>query len=203
MKDIVLNDEFFRQHPFKSDSVAKFEYSLFRTPELYKEMDDLCQTRFGKNEESLMMKARIENETDPEALLNLMRKQMDGLCRAALQSQLLKHEDAVAPLILNKCLDVMQSVFIENAISFLMTSKKSYAQWLFDNYAMIRNEYMKSMGCLVLGCRGDETMIELLINELNRFEQQYPRMEHSQGPLIALLEQSRRLNEAKKNAKLN
>ena len=59
-----------------------------------------------------------------------------------------------------------------------------------ENYQEIRSEYMKSMLCLVLGFRGDASMIDFLIEEAERFEREYPDETYDQGPALAVQELS-------------
>ncbi len=191
---IQLNDDFFKKHPIKTDSVARFEYSLFQMPELMEEIDRQCVKRFGKDEHSIAMRSDIEQETDPEALLNWMRKPMDGLCKSVLQKRVLTLESSMEDGIKAKTLTVMQNTFIENAVSFYLYSKENYSEWIYLHYPEVRSEYMKSMLCLVLGCRGERGMIPFLAGELERMEIAR-MMEYAQGPLMALFEMRRRFGE--------
>ena len=52
----------------------------------------------------------------------------------------------------------------------------------------MRSEYLKSMLCLVLGFRGDDSIIHFLMKEVERFELYYPDKRYEQGPLLALYE---------------
>lgn len=192
--EIRLNDEFFKKHPIKTDSVARFEYSLYKMPDLVAEIDRQCVKRFGKDEQSIAMRNEIEQESDPEALLKWMRKPMDGLCQSVLQKRVLALESEMENMIKEKSLSVMQNTFIENAISFFLNSKENYSEWIYLHYPEVRSEYMKSMFCLVLGCRGNREMIPFLAGELDRME--IARMpEYSQGPLMALFEMHRRFGD--------
>ncbi len=192
--EIRLNDEFFKKHAIKTDSVARFEYSLFKMPELVEEIDRQCVKRFGKDKKSIAMRSEIEQESNPEALLNWMRKPMDGLCQSVLQKRVLSLESSMESLIKEKSLSVMQNTFIENAINFFLNSKENYSEWIYLHYPEVRSEYMKSMFCLVLGCRGEREMIPFLAGELERME--IARLlEYSQGPLMALFEMRRRFGD--------
>ena len=64
-----------------------------------------------------------------------------------------------------------------------------------EEYRNVRNEYMKSLLCLVLGIRGNENVIPFLVDEVVRFEYQYPSESFEQGPLIGLAELLNRLEE--------
>lgn len=55
-------------------------------------------------------------------------------------------------------------------------------------YANIRNEYLKSMLCLVIGFRGDVEMIPFLMKETERLERMYPQETYAQGPILAIQE---------------
>ena len=47
---------------------------------------------------------------------------------------------------------------------------------------------MKSMLCLVLGFRGDVSMIDFLMSEAERLENEYPDESFDQGPTLAVQE---------------
>ena len=50
------------------------------------------------------------------------------------------------------------------------------------------------MLCLILGFRGDITMIPFLMKEVERFERWYPEEDYEQGPLLALYEMRERFH---------
>lgn len=191
---IQLNDAFFKKHPIKTDSVARFEYSLYKMPELVEELDRQCVKRFGKDEGSLAIRKEIEAENDPEKLLNWMRKPMDGLSKSVLQKRVLDLEPSMAEGVKAKTLTVMQNTFIENAVNFFLNSRENYSEWIYLHYPEVRDEYMKSMLCLVLGCRGERDTIPFLAGELERMESAR-MLEYAQGPLMALFEMRRRFGD--------
>lgn len=47
---------------------------------------------------------------------------------------------------------------------------------------------MKSMLCLVLGFRGDVSLIPMLMAETERFERDYPFNSYEQAPILAVQE---------------
>ena len=59
---------------------------------------------------------------------------------------------------------------------------------LMKEYSNIRNEYFKSMLCLVIGFRGDVEMLSFLTKETERLERMYLQETYAQGPILAIQE---------------
>lgn len=60
--------------------------------------------------------------------------------------------------------------------------------WLMKEYSNIRNEYFRSLLCLVIGIRGDVEMIPFLMKETERLERMYPEETYAQGSILAIQE---------------
>ena len=52
-----------------------------------------------------------------------------------------------------------QDIFRENTLYFFLYCEENCCNWLMKEYSNIRNEYFKSMLCLVIGFRGDVEML--------------------------------------------
>ena len=180
---------FLKIHPDKPFSAAKFEYSLYLSPEAEEITNTIIDNSIEKTEEEDLIYATKINQTDnPEELLQLMRKELSGLNKAALRKKILQYEDKMRLLIQRKALTNRQDIFIENTLHFLLHSKENYCNWIIDNYQEFKSEYLKSMICLVLGFRGDESMIPMMMEETERFEKCYPDESYEQAPLLAIQE---------------
>lgn len=66
-----------------------------------------------------------------------------------------------------------QDIFRENTLYFFLYCEENCCNWLMKEYSNIRNEYFKSMLCLVIGFRGDVEMLSFLTKETERLERMY------------------------------
>ena len=60
--------------------------------------------------------------------------------------------------------------------------------WILQNHSDVREPYARSMLCLVLGFRADAEAIPFLMQQVERFESQFPEQSLEQAPLLALCE---------------
>ena len=130
----------------------------------------------------------IEQAETTEELLKLMRKPLSGGNRSRLRGKLLEYETVMMPCIKEKTMKNGQDIFIENTLYFFLHCEENCCDWLMKEYSNIRNEYLKSMLCLVIGFRGDVEMIPFLMKETERLERMYPQETYAQGPILAIQE---------------
>ena len=180
--------KFLDKHPDIPFSAAKFEYSLYLEPEAVEYANAISEKMLGESEEDLHPKRMIEQAETTEELLKLMRKSLSGGNRSRLRKKVLEYEKEIMPLIKEKTMKNGQDIFIENALYFFLHCKENCCNWLMKEYANIRNEYLKSMLCLVIGFRGDVEMIPFLMKETERLERMYPQETYAQGPILAIQE---------------
>ena len=173
-------------------SAAKFEYSMYLEPEMSKKIVELAESKFVPSEDDLKLKKIIVDATESNGLLRLMRKPMSGANRSIFREKLMEYESDLLPLIQEKCIRIKQDIFIENALYFFMNSKMNCCDWIMDTYQQFLSEYLKSMFCLVLGFRGDVSLISFLMNEARRMVEEYPDEYYDQGPVLAVQELSAR-----------
>lgn len=169
-------------------SAAKMEYSIYSDWETNEKVIELANQRVPETKVDMEMKTLIEQTDEPREILNLMRKELSGANRSLLRTKILKYEDALVPLIKEKCIRNKQDVFIENALAFFMRSTNNWSDWIIETYSQFQSEYLKCMMCLVLGYRGNISMIPFLINEARRMEKEYPDETYDQGPALAVQE---------------
>lgn len=81
-----------------------------------------------------------------------------------------------------------QDIFRENTLYFFLYCEENCCNWLMKEYSNIRNEYLRSMLCLVIGFRGDVEMIPFLMKETERLERMYLQETYAQGPILAIQE---------------
>lgn len=172
-------------------SAAKFEYSIYLCGEASQKAIEIANSRCPKTITDLELEKVISETTEPVELLRLMRKELSGFNRSMLRSKIMEYEDELLPMI-KKCIRNKQDVFIENALYFFMKSATNCCDWIMDTYLQFQSEYLKSLFCLVLGFRGDVSMISFLIKEAERMEKEYPKEYYDQGPALAVQELSAR-----------
>lgn len=180
--------KFLDKHPDIPFSAAKFEYSLYLEPEAVEYANAISEKMLGESGEDLRSKRMIEQAETTEELLKLMRKPLSGGNRSRLRGKLLEYETVLMPRIKEKTMKNGQDIFIENTLYFFLHCEENCCNWLMKEYSNIRNEYLKSMLCLVIGFRGDVEMIPFLMKETERLERMYPQETYAQGPILAIQE---------------
>ena len=172
-------------------SAAKFEYSLHLCRNVENVMFKLAE-RVNKRDDvdKKTIEEMIKKASSPDEIIKLMRKEMVTGERVKVINKAIDIEEEILPLIKSRVLSTGQHMFIENALKFFLRCKTNCSQWIMENYQEIRSEYMKSMLCLVLGFRGDASMIDFLIEEAERFERDYPDENYDQAPFLAVQELS-------------
>ena len=180
--------KFLDKHPDIPFSAAKFEYSLYLESEAVEYANAISEKMLGESEEDLRSKRMIEQAKTTEELLKLMRKPLSGGNRSRLRGKLLEYETVLMPCIKEKTMKNGQDIFIENTLYFFLHCEENCCNWLMKEYSNIRNEYFKSMLCLVIGFRGDVEMLSFLTKETERLERMYLQETYAQGPILAIQE---------------
>ncbi len=180
--------KFLDRHPDIPFSAAKFEYSLYLESEAVEYANTFSEKMFGESEEELHSRRMIEQAETTEELLKLMRKPLSGGNRSRLRGKLLEYETEMMPCIKEKTMKNGQDIFIENTLYFFLHCEENCCDWLLKEYSNIRNEYLRSMLCLLIGFRGDLEMIPFLMKETERLERMYPQEKYAQGPILAIQE---------------
>lgn len=179
---------FLQLHPYKEFSAARFEYSIYYNPEMLELANLLTSEFLVPSDEDIEQEQDINKADNAKELIRLMRKPMSGTNQHLLRKKLFQYENELLPLIQNKALTNRQDIFIENAFTFFLYSQNNYCDWIMQNYTQMNSEYMKSMLCLVLGFRGDVSLIPFLMKETERFERDYPLDDYEQAPTLAVQE---------------
>ena len=180
--------KFLDKHPDIPFSAAKFEYSLYLEPEAVEYANAVSEKMLGESEEDLRSKRMIERAETTEEMLKFMLKPLSGGNRSRLRGKLLEYETVLMPCIKEKTMKNGQDIFIENTLYFFLHCEENCCNWLMKEYSNIRNEYLRSMLCLVIGFRGDVEMIPFLMKETERLERMYPQETYAQGPILAIQE---------------
>lgn len=177
---------FLKDHPLSRISAAGILLSIYENPDSVKNLDATAAKNQG-NLDQEHAKLIEEAETEKE-FFRLMRKPLSWENQEVLVEKMLPREEQLAPFILEKSLRNMQDNFVETATSFFMRAKQDYSKWILEHYDEIQNAYMKSMYCMILGLRGDETIAPFLESEYANFAALCPGQGFEQGPLIGLHE---------------
>lgn len=180
--------KFLDTHRDREFSAEKFEYSIYLYGEASQKAIEMANSRCPKTKKDLELEKVIAETSKPDELLKLMRKELCGSNRSRLRERIMEYEQELLPMIKEKCIRNKQDVFIENALYFFMKSQINCCDWIIETYSQFQSEYLKSLFCLVLGFRGDESMISFLIEEAKRLEKEYPNETYDQGPALAVQE---------------
>lgn len=173
-------------HPLSKISAAGILLSIYRNPDSVKNLDaTLARNKGGIDAEHARLISQAETEKD---FFRLMRKPLSWENQELLVEKMVPREEQLAPFILEKSLRNMQDNFVETATSFFMRARQDYSPWILEHYDEIQNAYMKSMYCMILGMRGDESIAPFLETEYANFEAFCPGQGFEQGPLIGLHE---------------
>lgn len=181
-----LNNKYFKKHPIKDISAAKITYNMTAVYDIDDLVNKTLDEGYKPKEEELQLRDEILKEHDSEKLLKYMRKNLTLISRIELYYRILEHEEEMMPLIKKRAMTSMQDEFIENVIYFFIHCQEDCCDWILQQYNNIRSEYLKSQLCLVLGHRGDISMIEFLMGEVKRFENLHLDEDFEQGPILAL-----------------
>lgn len=131
-------------------------------------------------------------EQNPDAIFQLLRKNLDGANRPILVERALEFEDEILPMVVEKLVHSDHDTFINNAIRLLAWSEKDYSPLLLERYAKFRSPYVQSLVCLILGFRRKEDIVPWMLNKFFEIKKCYPDETYDQGPLLALHELSTR-----------
>lgn len=188
----LLNKKFFRDNPVQELSTQQFVYSIVCTEGIEDITSEFVMEHAKLNDERLARiadeKAMIQEQSDPDTILQLLRKNIDVICRPVLVKRALKYENDIVPLVIEKLIRSDHDTFIENAVRILAKSKQNYSKQLHLRYSQFRSPYVKSLVCLLLGSRACEDVIPWMMDRFFEFQKMHPDDTFDQGPLLALYE---------------
>lgn len=179
---------FLHNHPPKEFSAARLEYSIYLTPGMEEAVNQYVAEHLVPTDKDIKREQEIIAAETMDELIRLMRKPLSGANRVLLRKKILQYENEILPLIQSRAMTNMQDIFIENTLHFFLYTQNNYCDWIVQNYKAMKSEYLKSMLCLVLGFRGEVSLIPFLMAETERLEREYPFESFGQGPLLAVEE---------------
>ncbi len=195
----LLTKSFFKQHPIKEHSAARFIYSLILAPDKLYELVPLFFQQAAETGLSLPdVGTSVEQVRQTEStadLLRMFRQAQTPDVRQALINALLQREAEVLPEIQRMTLKTFMDGIVESCVRFMAKCETNCSEWVLQHFEEIRAPYTRSMLCIVLGFRADPSVIPFLMQQLEYFEKHFPNNSYEQAPLIALCEIQARFQE--------
>lgn len=184
MEKDLLN-EFVKKNPVNNLSPAFINYLVLESPMMTDLIKDAL-SRWEESEDEIREVEIIENLDSADEFFRWMRKPIQGNNKFLLRKMLVKKEALVTEMIQKRILTNMVDEFVENATEFFVRCSANHTDWILEHYREVRNPYARSMLCLVLGFRGDESCEAFLLREVLAFRKNYPEDVLDQGPVVAV-----------------
>jgi hypothetical protein len=188
----LLTQKFLRDNPYLELSSQRFVYTLLSYEGFETLANETLQQYVTLNAER---KSKVDSEkkmlaaiSEPNEIFSLMRKDIDGLNRALLIEKALEYEDDIFPNLIERFIRSDHDTLIENAVRFLAACKADCSDVLFARYDEIRSPYVKSLVCILLGFKSQESIIPWMMDQFQELKKNYPDEHYDQGPLMALNE---------------
>lgn len=189
MKENRITSKFFKKNPLQHMSaamIAHFAITLYQKKEEHpitdtanKLIDDIRRCEIEQEHK------RIEQMEELE-LVECARKGCDPFNHDFLCDKIIARHEQAMPYLLKRYRTCALDGFIDTACCILASADKKYAQQLLEMYGQIRCPYAKACACLVFGMQGMKETIPLLLQEYERFQDEYPEESFDQHPLMAL-----------------
>lgn len=193
----LLSKSFFRNNPVEEWSAQRIIYSLLLDDVIVPLAEDVAMAGFDATRKQAIETEReqIIAEDDPRALLRWLRKSVDPVNRPVLREQALLYQDTVMPQVVAMLRTSLNDFFIETGIFLLVDCEHNYVGDLLAMYDSIRSPYTQSLICLVIGMRGEESVIPWMMEQYKTMRGKYLEENYAQGPLLALSELDARFYE--------
>ena len=183
-----LDKRFFETHQVPELSAANiFHFSVNDVlPELFQQFDKMAKEKGIAIPDSSDERKNIASITDPESIVNYMRKLKGIDSRHEMIEKVSQYAEATMPLILKRYLTSALECFIETAGYCFIKNDLQYTLDLRAHYNEIRNPYAKAVACLVFGMKGMNDEGDFLYEEYEKMRGAYPKESYSDFPLLAL-----------------
>ncbi len=106
-----LNKKYFKNHPLKEFSAARFEYSLYTMNGIEELVNDALKDKLKPNLEDLKDASAIETIATPKELIEYMRKGISGNNRQKLREKILEYEAEMKLLIKSRAITNLQDIY--------------------------------------------------------------------------------------------
>ena len=183
-----LDKRFFETHKVPELSAANIFYFSANDalPDLFQQFDIMAKEKGIMVPDNSNERKIIASMTDPESIVNYMRKLNTIENRHEMVEKVSEYAVATMPLILKRYLTSALDGFIETAGRCFMKNDLQYTLDLRAQYYDIRNPYARAVACLVFGMKGMNNECDFLYEEYERMRSAYPKESYSDFPLLAL-----------------
>lgn len=183
-----LDKRFFETHKVPELSAANIFYFSANDalPDLFQQFDIMAKEKGIMVPDNSNERKIIASMTDPESIVNYMRKLNTIENRHEMVEKVSEYAVATMPLILKRYLTSALDGFIETAGRCFVKNDLQYTLDLRAQYYEIRNPYAKAVACLVFGMKGMNDECDFLYEEYERMRSAYPKESYSDFPLLAL-----------------
>ena len=165
-----LSKKFFDNHKISELSAANIFY--FSTndalSDLFQQIDKIAKEKGLIVPDYSVEKAEIMAMTDPEMIINYMRKNNAMANRFVMVQKVSEYENATMPLVLKRYLTSALDNYIEIAAHCFLKNNVRYTIELRKKYSEIRNPYAKAVACLVFAMQGMGEEIDFLFEEFEK-----------------------------------
>ena len=180
-----LGEEFFADKDFSGLSPQTLLYNMLLRPGLLSTVAGTLKPQLtrGRAEEQ-----RIER-ADLSGLIAIMRESPDPLNHHLIIERVAAQIDAALPLILEELAGDPSDSFAELSVHIIYQTEADCAGELIGLVKRpIRNAYVLSLVCLLLGLMRAEEATKPLWDCYHFFRERFPRKSYEQGPLLGLYE---------------
>lgn len=183
-----LDKRFFDTHQVPELSAANFFHFSANgaLPDLFQQFDKMAKENGIVTPDNSDERKNIASMTDPESIVNYMRKLKGIDSRHEMIEKVSQYAEATMPLILKRYLTSALEGFIETAGYCFIKNDLQYTLDLRAHYNEIRNPYAKAVACLVFGMKGMNDEGDFLYEEYEKMRSAYPKESYSDFPLLAL-----------------
>ena len=183
-----LGKRFFDTHQVPELSAANFFHFSANgaLPDLFQQFDKMAKENGIVTPDNSDERKNIASMTDPESIVNYMRKLQGIDSRHEMIEKVSQYAEATMPLILKRYLTSALEGFIETAGYCFIKNDLQYTLDLRAHYNEIRNPYAKAVACLVFGMKGMNDEGDFLYEEYEKMRSAYPKESYSDFPLLAL-----------------
>jgi hypothetical protein len=183
---LKLPEKYLKENLVDQYSAAYIFYMFSGQDDELTAMSELGKATREESDEDREAREAIEALDTADGFFRWMRKQISQANKELLIGKMKEHEAEALPMVKKRVLTNRIDHFIENAARFFIACEENVSGWLVENFGQIQDPYAKSMMCLVLGIRGDESCAPLLLEQAERLKGAVANEKLEQGPIIAL-----------------
>lgn len=179
----LLSKKFFNENPIKKYSAQNILFEQISNPALDQYALDTVRKYDQRAEKE---RAQLQEENDPNTLLQMLRGKCDNLCHDILYEKVLANEEIMIPKMLPMFKKSLNDEFIESTVKILTRTKHNYSKVLLKMLDEIRSPYAVSLACIVLGFIAGEEAIPVLMEKYEQLKKHFPNEGYMQGPVLGM-----------------